>query len=259
MSLPVGAPRPDRAAYMTELAASSQGREYREHLTAALDLRPGQIALDVGCGPGTNLTDLITRVTGTGRVIGVDLEPAMAAQAQRRMTGHRGVGILRADGHKLPIRDGCVDRARVDRVLQHVASPAQVISELRRVTRPGSLVALGEPDWATLAVDADDLRTSADYARYICAEVVRNASVGRQLARLAAAAGFTVRSVQALTPLFTDFDQADRILGLTRVSIRAIAAGYLEEDRAARWLTSLRQARFLATATFFCVVAEVPA
>jgi hypothetical protein len=52
---PRGMPVADPVAYLTQLAASAHGRVFRERALAALDLRPGQVALDVGCGPGANL------------------------------------------------------------------------------------------------------------------------------------------------------------------------------------------------------------
>lgn len=158
-------------------------------------------------GPGVNLAALATGVTGTGTVIGVDKDPAMVSAARRGIAGAGAAGVLRADIHALPVASGIVDRARVDRVLQHVRDPALVIAELRRAARPGAIVSLAEPDWATLAIDADDLRASADFTRYTCSEVVRNASIGRQLARLASAAGFTVRSAGRSRPCSTTLNR----------------------------------------------------
>ncbi len=256
MSLLSGAARPDPVAYMSEVAASGPGRALRDRVLRDMDLRPGLTVLDGGCGPGTNLEDLANAVTATGTVIGLDRDPVMVAEARRRMAPCGWAGVLLGDAHALPVGDGCVHRARVDRVLQHVASPAGVLAELRRVSRRGALITLTEPDWATLAIDAADLPTSWDFTRYTCSEVVRNASIGRQLARLAAAAGFTIRSVAPYPPLFGDFREADRILGLTRNSVAAIAAGYLEEARAQRWLAALSSEPFLATVMIFTVIAE---
>jgi ubiquinone/menaquinone biosynthesis C-methylase UbiE len=253
-----GAPVADPIAYMGQMAASEYGRVFRERALAALDLRPGQVALDVGCGPGANLQDLSDGVTATGRVIAVDLDPAMAREARSRMAGDAAVGVLAGDGHALPLADGCVDRARLDRVLQHVCSPARVLAEIRRVARPGAVVALGEPDWATLAIDSPDLRTSADVTAFLCAHVVRNPSIGRELARLAAGAGFTVRSVHAHAALFGDFTAADQLIGLGRVTTRAVDGGFIDRDRAAHWLAALSESPFLAAVTFFSVAAGLP-
>jgi ubiquinone/menaquinone biosynthesis C-methylase UbiE len=261
MNQPSGTPGPpvgDPVAYMTQIAASAHGQVFRDRALAALDLRPGLVALDVGSGPGANLQDLIDGVTAAGRVIAVDLDPAMAREARDRMSGHASVQVLVGDGHALPLADRSVDRARVDRVLQHVASPAGVLAEIRRVARPGALVALGEPDWATLAIDSPDLRTSADFTDFLCTHVARNPSVGRELARLATGAGFTVRSVHAYAALFADFAAADQVIGLGRVTSRAVDGGFIDRDRAASWLTALSEAPFLAAVTFFSVAAGLP-
>jgi SAM-dependent methyltransferase len=258
MSQPSGAPGPpvaDPVAYMTQMAASEHGRVFRERALAALDLRPGQVALDVGSGPGANLPDLADGVTAAGRVIAVDLDPVMAREASDRMAGHANVAVLVGDGHALPLADGSVDRARLDRVLQHVSSPAGVLAEIRRVARRGAVVALGEPDWATLAIDSPDLRTSADFTAFLCGHVVRNPSVGRELARLATGAGFTVRSVHAHAALFGDFAAAEQVIGLGRVTRRAVDGGFIDRDRATGWLTALSESPFLAAVTFFSVAA----
>jgi ubiquinone/menaquinone biosynthesis C-methylase UbiE len=153
-------------------------------------------------------------------VLGIDHSPEMAGEARRRVlardpaTGSR-VAILRGDAHALPLADDTADRARCDRILQHVRDPARAVAELRRVARPDAVLTLAEPDWGMLAIDAPDPAASAAFTRFTCDKVVRNARLGRQLARLADDAGWTVRSVEPLTLLFRDFTQADRILGLT--------------------------------------------
>jgi ubiquinone/menaquinone biosynthesis C-methylase UbiE len=253
--------RPNPIEYMTAVAVSEQGSAVRARVLAAMDLRPGQVVLDVGCGPGVNLADLAAAVTATGTVIGVDRDPAMVQEARRRTADCREVIDIRlGDAHALPVENDSVDRARADRILQHVTDPAAAIREMRRVMRPGGLVSLSEPDWASLVIDASDLAASAAFASYTCAEVVRNASVARQLARLAGEAGFAVRSAEALTPPWRDFGQADRLLGLTRNSPRAVAHGYLEPDQAEKWLAELRRGPFLAAVMQFTVTAvAVPA
>jgi precorrin-6B methylase 2 len=53
---------PDPITCLREVAGSPAGRDARARVTGALDLRPGHIALDVGCGPGTNLGALAAGV-----------------------------------------------------------------------------------------------------------------------------------------------------------------------------------------------------
>ncbi|MEU7045651.1 methyltransferase domain-containing protein [Streptomyces varsoviensis] len=241
---------------MTQVAALAAGRSYKETLLEALDLRPGQTALDVGCGPGTDLGGLAAGVGESGRVIGVDQDPAMLAEAANRMADRPWVELRDGDAHALPVADGSVDRAHIDRVLMHVADPAEVLAELRRVARPGCVIGLAEPDWDTLVVDSDDLETSRAFTRYTTEVAVRNATIGRRLPRLAEAAGFTVDAVTATTPVFRDAGLADKILGLGRNTRRAIDAGYMDESRGRAWFASLSEGPFVASSTLFTVVAR---
>ena len=151
---------PDHIGYLDAAAATTVARAIKRGLLARLDLRPGLRVLDVGCGPGTDLGQLADAVGLAGSVIGVDVDPAMVAEAERRFAGDGRIEVHLGDAHGLELPAASVDRARADRVLQHVDDPARVLAELRRVLRPGGVVGLAEPDWDTLAVDDVDLETS---------------------------------------------------------------------------------------------------
>jgi len=246
----------DQIAYLDQAAASDAG-QYKQRLLTGLDLQPGHSVLDVGCGPGTDLAALATAVGEDGLVVGVDHDPEMVEQARRRTSTLPHVDVLIGEAHALPLEDASFDRARTDRVLQHLANPAQALAELRRVVRPGGLVTLAEPDWDTLAIDAADTTTSRAYARYITTDVVRNATIGRQLGRLLNAAGFIVESVAATVVLFRDYQSAEAILRMPAVAQRAWQAGALDEQVARAWLTELAESPFLAAFTFFTAIGSV--
>jgi len=148
-----------------------------------------------------------------------------------------------------------VDRARADRVLQHVADPAQALAELRRVLRPGGVVGMAEPGWETLVIDDIDVITSRAMARSMAGQV-RNNVIGRQLARLATEAQFAVRTVDASVVMFRDFDAAEQILGLRRNAVRAVHGGAVDQTAAGSWLDRLASGSFLACFTFFAVTAS---
>ncbi|GAB2442367.1 hypothetical protein GCM10027162_40630 [Streptomyces incanus] len=245
--------RPDQAAYMLRAAAGA-GRGYKRELMNLLDVRPGQTALDVGCGPGTDLSALAERVGVSGTVIGVDRDSVMLTEARRRTKDLSAVEIREGDAHSLPVAPGSVDRAKIDRVLMHVAEPADVLAQLRLVTRPGARIGLVEPDWDTLTVDAEDLDTSRAFTRYTTSEVVRQATIGRSLARHAEQAGFTVETVIATTPVFLDFQDADHTLGLGRNMQQAIQDGHIDQERGHRWFTSLSEGTFFASFMLVSVI-----
>ncbi|MCA2214339.1 methyltransferase domain-containing protein [Jidongwangia harbinensis] len=243
---------PDPIAYLDTAAGTAVGRSYKQRFVRALDVRPGHLVLDIGCGPGTDLA----RLAGTGAtVLGLDPDPGMLAEARRRLGGRPGVLLCRGDAHALPLAGATVDRIRADRVLQHLPAPAGALAEVRRVMRPGGLFGLAEPDWETLAVADPDERTSRRFARFVAGRV-RNATIGRQATRLCEQAGLRVESVDAVPVTFQDFGTADQILGLRRNADRAVRAGDLTEAEARPWLRRLAGGPFLAGFTFYLVTAR---
>lgn len=242
-------------AYLDQAATSAQGREYKARLLTGLRLRLGHTVLDVGCGPATDLGDLATAVGRRGRVIGVDRDRDMVDEAVRRTSAQPGVEIRIGDADALPLHGASVDRARADRVLMHVDSPANVLAELRRVLRHGGLVALAEPDWDTLAIDHEDLETSRAYTRYVTTRVIRNGAIGRQLPRLAEAAGLAVVEVEATAIVFRDRALVDQILKPASVAARAVVDGALPEAAARRFVDGLTEP-VLAMFTLVTVIAR---
>ena len=108
--------------------------------TEWLNIAPGGIVLDVGCGPAS-ITASLARATGpSGLVLGVDLSEAMLARAVRAETGPQ-IGFLHADAQRLPLRDATVDVVVSMAVLQLIPDPVAALSEMARVLRPGGRLA----------------------------------------------------------------------------------------------------------------------
>lgn len=246
---------PDQISYLDAAANTTAGSDYKQRFLASLDVRPGQTVLDIGCGPGTDLARLADAVGEGGSVIGVDREPRMLEEARRRLADVPNVELLLGDVHGLPMPDGGVDRARADRVLQHVADPAKAVQEVRRALRPGGLFGMAEPDWDTLTVADQDLDTSRRFTRFVAGQV-RNPTIGRELVRLCVQAGFRVSTLEPIAVLFRDFETADQILGLRRNAARAVRAGEMREVDAEPWLQRLARGPVVAGFTFYLIVAE---
>src|SRR3954451_13404216 len=83
----------------------------------ALAAQPGDVVLDVGCGPGFYVADIAER---GAEVIGVDGSPAMLAVARRRIEGRDNARLLEGDATRLPVGDASVDRALSVQVFEYV-------------------------------------------------------------------------------------------------------------------------------------------
>ena len=102
-------------------------------------IEPGAVVLDLGCGAGTDLL-IAAQMTGPhGRVIGVDMTPAMLARAQ---ASAQQMGLANVELHEslietLPLEDGCVDVVISNGVIDLVPDKDAVFDEIDRVLRPG--------------------------------------------------------------------------------------------------------------------------
>lgn len=152
---------PDPVQYLTQVAATEAARRYKELAKQALDLHVGQIVLDIGCGPGADVSQLVAAV-GPTESSGSTHDPTMISEARLRTISESPLGFAGAT-RTLPFRDASVDRARTDRVLQLVNDPNAVLAEVRRVLRPHGRAVFAEPDWDTLAIGSTDLAMSAAY------------------------------------------------------------------------------------------------
>lgn len=247
------ASRPDD--YLTRLAASDLGRSYKALVVNELAIESGDVVLDIGCGPGTDLHAL-AEATGQGRVIGLDVDAEAVRAAAECCRDDERIEVRVADAHALDLTSASIDRAHTDRVLQHVFDPLGVLTETRRVLRAGGRAVFAEPDWDTLVIDAADVSSAQAYRRFVAEQVVRNPYIGRQLAGLARRCGFAVARVVPVTAVFLDAQDADRILGFERVTRRAVSAGYLDESSAGRWLEGLSRETFFASVTLFVVAVD---
>ena len=137
------------------LEAAYAGRDMgrrRELVSEALAAGPGDRILDVGCGPGFYVPDLLQRVGSRGAVVGVDGSAAMLALAARRSAGSENVEFHEADATALPVDDASFDAALSVQVLEYVADIPAALAEIRRALRPGGRAVIWDVDWTTISM-----------------------------------------------------------------------------------------------------------
>lgn len=111
---------------------------HRKLAVAALCLRPGDTAVDLGCGTGANLPMLREAVGPSGRVIGVDLTDAMLERARRRIerAGWENVDLVEADLAEYTIPTG-VAGALATFALEMVPEYDVVVRRVAEALPPG--------------------------------------------------------------------------------------------------------------------------
>jgi ubiquinone/menaquinone biosynthesis C-methylase UbiE len=157
-------------------------------------LRHGMSLLDVGSGPGTITADL-ARLVAPGDVIGLDRSPEVVARATEFAAAEHltNLEFQTGDVYQLEFADDTFDVVHAHQVLQHLTDPVQALQEMRRVTRPGGVVAARDADfsamaWFPLLPELDEwMQLYQELARHNRAEP----DAGRRLLSWAQAAGFT--------------------------------------------------------------------
>lgn len=124
-------------------------------------LAPGEAVLEAGCGPGTDVFDMVDFVGPAGRLVGLDASEAMIAEARRRAS-ERQVAVTFEVGEvtALPFPDATFDVCRAARLLEHLPDAGRALAEMTRVTRKGGRIVAFDFDWDTLVIDHPDKETT---------------------------------------------------------------------------------------------------
>ena len=112
-------------------------------------LSPDAKVLDVGCGPGTITVDLADRVP-QGHVTGIDSAKEIVDQASELVGGRANLDFAVGDVYALDYPDGAFDVVHAHQVLQHLGDPVAALREMRRVVRPGGLIAARDVDYGAM-------------------------------------------------------------------------------------------------------------
>ena len=108
-------------------------------------LRSGMRLLDFGCGPG-NLTVGLAAAVHPGEVHGIDMEESQIEMARCAASagGHENATFHVGNVYELPFEDNYFDAAHCHAVLMHVPDTAAALSEVKRVLKPGGIIASRE-------------------------------------------------------------------------------------------------------------------
>lgn len=134
----------DFDAYLARLDAPDRNRwQKTARVVAALRLKKGGKAADIGCGPGHFAIPMAKAVGEEGRVYAVDVEPRMLDVLAERAAAAKAyglVGLLSPDGDALPPEP--VDAILIVNVLHHVERRARYLRSLATRLAPGGRIAI---------------------------------------------------------------------------------------------------------------------
>jgi SAM-dependent methyltransferase len=186
----------------------------------------------VGCGPGTITADFARRV-GPGHVRGVDAAVDAIAIARR---DYPDVDFEVGDVYRLESADASWDVVHAHQLLQHLSDPVAAFTEIRRVVKPGGIVAVRDSDYSSFTWYPDDPRLRRWLALY--QEIARanggEPDAGRRLLSWAQRVGFSRIDASASAWCFATPEDRAWWGGLwaDRMTASAIAQQAQQEGRA---------------------------
>ena len=207
-----------------------------------LQMKAGDQILDIGCGTGEDTIALQVR-TENGRVIGVDKNNSMLAEAKRRLANEnrsRSINYIQADAEYLPFRESSFDGCRAERLLLHVREPQQAVRQMAQVVKPGSWIVLTEPDLDTLVVNSFDKNLTRRILA-VWSDGVPNSCVGRKLQEYLRLVGVRETVLEAETVILKDFNDLKRLTELPKTLYEAERKGMLPFGAVKSWLNELEK------------------
>ncbi len=235
---------------------------YKRRARTLLDLQPGLRVLDVGSGTGEDACEIARLVAPTGGVIGLDYSQTMVDEAQQRCQDlHLPAKFVQGDARRLSFADNTFDRCYASKTFQHLPDPQQALAEMIRVTRPGGLMLIVDPDHGTHLLDTPYPAVTERFFHFR-ASGIRQPGIAHQMYALCKDQGLIDIQVEPLTWISTDYEQVHPLLRFVEGMRLAQEHGIVTREEAESWIAHVEESasngRFFHAITYFITLARKP-
>ena len=212
----------------------------RRAVLDALKLLPREKVLDIGCGPGFMVQELLPIVGPAGKVSAIDVNEGAIALARTRCEAHSNVEFQSANATALPYTDSLFDAAVSTQVYEYVRDLNAALRELYRVLRPGGRAVIMDTDWRTAVWHSSDCQRM-DRILKAWDEHLVDPILPRTLAAQLRDAGFVIRKQDVFVFLNSEYNSNTYSHGLAKM-IGAFVPGRqgITKDEVIAWAEDLQ-------------------
>ena len=189
-----------------------------------IGLKPGMKVLDAGCGTGAVARKMAAKVS-PGEVYGVDIDPLFISEAKKLAIneGIKNIEFELGDVNDLKQFDGTFDVSYCRLVLMHVKNPMKTVTELKRVTKKGGIVAVSDNDDGGMIVYPEMPKMMDMWTRYGHSAKTRGEDryIGRKLFSIFSQAGLSPITIYPL-PMHTTQQTPEILKMLVSVPVQIV-------------------------------------
>jgi ubiquinone/menaquinone biosynthesis C-methylase UbiE len=212
-----------------------------------LNLKPGDVVLDLGCGPGLWTHLLAEKVKPNGRVVGLDFSPDLIKYAMENLKKDPLSNIIefrKGNFYDTSFKENTFDLVFFGNCFAYVSDYFKVLEEMKRVTKKGGRIAAKDFDGALFIVHPIEPQLSLKILAAAARALKENPPVplfdnfiGRKMHGLFLQAGFkdvstTSYAIQKLSPLTPE---AKRYITGNAEWHAKIGSPYLSEEDLKQW------------------------
>ena len=197
------------AEYRLKIVNSVHGADTEAFLLRA-GMKPGLRVADIGCGTGV-VSCWLAKLAGVGgHVVGVDISEAQIQSARKYALefGLTNISFQSTGCYETGLSSDSCDLVFSRFMLMHVQEPMRAILEMKRILKPGGLLAIEDGDFNSIYAEPPSAAYKRMFELYRLIGMAHGEDflIGRKLYRMALEAGFHSVSARLAQPAFTEGD-----------------------------------------------------
>lgn len=190
----------------------------------------GTIA-DVGCGTGQDVLNMARIFDGNClRFIGIDHDANMIDKEKEKVETDNRVAFVVGDALHLPLGDLEADGIRMERLVQHIADPMALFTEVYRVLKGGGRAVIVESDWKSISFYHGDVAVSDKLNAYLSTKKVTHGKAAQSLTTYLKDTGFHEITIEVIPFVLNSYNDACTYLWIDKIINELLTLDLITQD-----------------------------